>query len=318
MDKISVIAPVYNVEPYIRKALDSIINQTYKNLEIILVDDGSPDNCGKICDEYALKDNRIKVLHIKNSGPAVARNAGLDIATGKFIGFIDPDDYFELDMYETLYNAITKTNAGLVVCNWYIGTENNWKRYAFFPNKEILTSNEAFETFYNNMYVWNKLYRKEVVGNLRQIETYAQDVYYTFTTLTRIEKVVCIDKCLCYYRMNPTSRQHTKKFKKNFLEFLKVSDMEMEYAQEQGLFELRNKLYRFRLYIVTQWLSFIALEDKPDIESVKVLLEDLKKNKFSLFKTKMSLKAKLFIIACFFNFNLASKIYKLRKKFKKS
>ena len=87
MDKISVIVPVYNVEPYIRKALDSIINQTYKNLEIILVDDGSPDNCGKICDEYALKDNRIKVLHIKNSGPAVARNAGIDIATGDFIGF---------------------------------------------------------------------------------------------------------------------------------------------------------------------------------------------------------------------------------------
>ena len=316
MDKISVIAPVYNVEPYIRKALDSIINQTYKNLEIILVDDGSPDNCGKICDEYALKDNRIKVLHIKNSGPAVARNAGLDIATGEFIGFIDADDFFEPDMYETLYNAITKTNAGLAVCNWYIGTENNWKRYDFFPNKEILTSNEAFEAFYNNMYVWNKLYRKEVVGNLRQIETYAQDVYYTLNTFKRIEKVVCINKCLCYYRMNPTSRQHTKKFKKNFLEFLKVSDMEMEYAQEQGLFDLKNKLYRFRLYIVTQWLSFIALEEKPDIESVKVLLEDLKKNNFSFFKTKKSLKSKCFIMCSFINFNLASKIYKLMNMFK--
>jgi len=318
MDKISVIAPVYNVEPYIRKALDSIINQTYKNLEIILVDDGSPDNCGKICDEYALKDNRIKVLHIKNGGPAVARNAGLDIATGDFIGFIDPDDYFELDMYETLYNAITKTNAGLVVCNWYEGYENNWKKNTDFPDKEILTSNEAFEAFYNHMFVWNKLYRKEVVGNLRQIETYAQDVYYTLNTFKRIEKVVCINKCLCYYRMNPTSRQHTKKFKKNFLEFLKVSDMEMEYAQEKGLFDLKNKLYKFRLYIVTKWLSFIIVEEKPDIESAKALLKDLKKNKFSLFKTKMSLKAKLFIIACFFNFNLVSKIYKLRKKFKKS
>ena len=168
------------------------------------------------------------------------------------------------------------------------------------------------------MYVWNKLYRKEVVGNLRQIETYAQDVYYTFTTLTRIDKVVCIDKCLCYYRMNPTSRQHTKKFKKNFLKFFKVSDMEMDYAQQNKLFDLKDKLHRFRLNLVSQWLTFIALENKPDIECAKVLLEDLKKNKFSLFKTKMSLKAKLFIIACFFNFNLASKIYKLRKKFKKS
>lgn len=313
MDKISVIVPVYNVEPYIRQSLDSIVNQTYKNLEIILTDDGSPDNCGKICDEYALKDNRIKVLHIKNSGPAVARNAGLDIATGDFIGFIDPDDYFELDMYETLYNAITKTNAGLVVCNWYKGTENNWTKNTDFPNKEILTSNEAFECFYNHMYVWNKLYRKEVVGNLRQIETYAQDVYYTLNTFKRIEKVVCIDKCLCYYRMNPTSRQHTKKFKKNFLEFLKVSDMEMEYAQEQELFDLKNKLCNFRLNIVSQWLTFIASEETPDIESVKILLEDLKKNNFSFFKSKLSFKIKLFIAGCFFNFGFVSKIYKLIK-----
>ena len=316
MDKISVIAPVYNVEPYLRKALDSIINQTYKNLEIILVDDGSPDNCGKICDEYALKDNRIKVLHIKNGGPAVARNTGLDIATGDFIGFIDPDDYFELDMYEILHNAITRTKAGLAVCNWYKGTENNWEKYSLFPSKEILTPNEAFEAFYNCMYVWNKLYRKEVVGNLRQIETYAQDVYYTFTTLTRRDKVVCVDKCLCYYRMNPTSRQHTKKFKKNFLEFLKVSDMEMEYAETNKLLNLKDKLYNFRMNKTFLWVKFIALEDKPDTESAKLLLEDLKKNGFSFFKTKMSFKRRCFIFLCFINFNLVSFFYKLMLKFK--
>ena len=107
MDKISVIVPFYNVEPYIRNCVDSIINQTYKNLEIILADDGSTDNSGKICDEYALKDNRIKVLHLKNGGPGIARNAGLDVATGKYIGYVDSDDYIEPDMYETLYNAGT-------------------------------------------------------------------------------------------------------------------------------------------------------------------------------------------------------------------
>ena len=126
MDTISVIVPVYKVEPYLKQCVDSIINQTYKNLEIILVDDGSTDNCGKICDEYASKDNRIKVLHIENGGPAVARNAGLDIATGKYIGYVDSDDYIEPDMYETLYNAMIKTNAGLVVCNWYRQDGTNW------------------------------------------------------------------------------------------------------------------------------------------------------------------------------------------------
>ena len=316
MDKISVIVPVYNVEPYIRKSIDSIVNQTYKHLEIILVDDGSPDNCGSICDEYALKDNRIKVLHIENGGPAIARNAGLDIATGDFIGFIDPDDFFELDMYETLYNAITKTNAGLAVCNWYTGTEDNWIKNTKFSNKEILTPSEAFEIFYNSMYVWNKLYRKEIVGNLRQIETYAQDIYYTLTTLTRIDKVVCIDRSLCYYRINPTSRQHTKKFKKNFLEFLKVSDMEMDYAQKNNLNDLRNRLYDWRLYISSQWLMYIALENKFDMESAKILIEDLKKNNFSFFKAKMGLRRKFFIMLSFINFSLASKFCKLtgRKK----
>lgn len=310
MDKISVIIPVYNVEPYIRQSLDSIINQTYKNLEIILIDDGSPDNCGKICDEYSLKDNRIKVLHIKNGGPAVARNAGLDIATGDFIGFMDPDDFFEPDMYETLYNAITRTNAGLAICNWFKGTENNWTKNTVFPDKEILTPNETFEVFYNNMYVWNKLYRKDVVGNLRQIETYAQDVHYTFTVLTRIDKVVCVNEYKCYYRMNPTSRQHAKKFKRNFLEFLKVSDMEMEYAQNNKLFDLKKQLHIFRLYLITDWMRIIALQDKPDIESAGFLLKYIRKNLFDFLKNKVSFKNKCFIIISCINFNLASRMYK--------
>ena len=101
-----------------------------------------------------------------------------------------------------------------------------------------------------------------------------------------------------------------EKFKKNFLEFLKVSDMEMEYAQNNKLFDLKNKLYRFRIYITTKWLSFIALEDNPDIESAKIILADLKKNGFNVFKYKTSLKRKCFIWLSFINFNLASIIYK--------
>ena len=99
-EKISVIVPIYNVEDYLHRCVDSIINQTYTNLEIILVDDGSPDNCLKICDEYAKKDSRIKVVHKKNGGLSDARNAGLEIATGEYIGFVDSDDYISLYFYE--------------------------------------------------------------------------------------------------------------------------------------------------------------------------------------------------------------------------
>ena len=101
---ISVIVPVYNVEEYVEKCVLSIINQTYKNLEIILVDDGSTDNSGKICDEIAIKDNRIKVIHKKNGGLSDARNVGIDIAKGDYLGFVDSDDYIDPDMYSILLN----------------------------------------------------------------------------------------------------------------------------------------------------------------------------------------------------------------------
>ena len=103
-EKISIIIPVYNVEKYLRRCLNSIINQTYKDIEIILVDDGSTDNSGKICDEYKEKDNRIVVIHKENGGLSDARNAGIDIAKGKYIGFIDSDDFADIRMYEIIYN----------------------------------------------------------------------------------------------------------------------------------------------------------------------------------------------------------------------
>ena len=104
-EKISVIIPVYNVEPYLRKCLDSVINQTYRNLEIIIVDDGSPDNCGAICDEYAARDDRVIVIHKKNGGVSAARNDGIRIASGKWITFVDPDDWCEPDYYEMLISS---------------------------------------------------------------------------------------------------------------------------------------------------------------------------------------------------------------------
>ena len=123
-DLISIIVPVYKVEKYIDECIKSIINQTYTNLEIILIDDGSPDNCGKICDEYAKNDKRIKVIHQKNMGQSVARNVGLEYAKGDYIGFVDSDDYIKNNMFEVLHNNLVSYNADISICN-IIKVKNN-------------------------------------------------------------------------------------------------------------------------------------------------------------------------------------------------
>jgi len=119
LPKVSVIVPVYKVEEYLRQCIESIIVQTYANLEIVLVDDGSPDNCGKICDEYAEKDARIIVIHKQNGGLSDARNVGIEVATGEYLTFVDSDDWLENDMVETLYNNIVNHNADISCCGYY-------------------------------------------------------------------------------------------------------------------------------------------------------------------------------------------------------
>ena len=122
METISIIVPIYNVERYIRRAVDSIRSQIYTSLEIILVDDGSPDNSGAICDEYAKIDSRIKVIHKKNGGLSDARNVGIEAATGAYLGFVDGDDYIEPEMYQKLYTALTQNHAQISMCSFrYVG-----------------------------------------------------------------------------------------------------------------------------------------------------------------------------------------------------
>ncbi len=123
--KVSVIVPVYKAEKYIHRCLGSLVNQTLHDIEIILVDDGSPDNSRKICDDYAAKDNRIKVIHKENGGVSSARNAGIKAATGEYSIHCDPDDWVELTAYEKLYNKAKETDADMVVCDYYAVTNGN-------------------------------------------------------------------------------------------------------------------------------------------------------------------------------------------------
>lgn len=164
-DKISVIVPVYKVEPYLKKCLNSIVKQTYRNLEIILVDDGSPDNCGAICDAYAVKDRRITVIHQKNGGVSSARNAGLAKVSGDWIGWVDSDDWIELDMYEYLLRNALKYRADIAVCSRHEVKENRLT-YRGWEEPTLLKREEALKSLLENdlmqNYCCDKLWRKEL------------------------------------------------------------------------------------------------------------------------------------------------------------
>ena len=193
--KISIIVPVYKVEPYIHKCVDSILNQTFKDFELILVDDGSPDNCGKICDEYAKKDNRIKVIHKENGGQATARNAALDIAKGAYIGFVDSDDYIEPDMYELLYSMCIENNCDIANCSSTIYFKNRVQvngghNLMIHDTKEAMKV--ATEGLLYDECLWTKLIKKELFNELRIPEGIAyEDTAFTYKLIDRAKKVCC-------------------------------------------------------------------------------------------------------------------------------
>ena len=203
-DLISIIIPVYKVEKYLEKCIESVLKQTYKNLQIILVDDGSPDSCGKICDEYAKKDVRIEVIHKENGGLSDARNVGISKAKGKYIGFVDSDDYIKNDMYEILYTLIKKYNADVSICNLYDvidekeyirNKENQIQEYNRIDIlKEILLDRNI------QSYAWNKLYKKELFDEIKYpVGKKYEDIGTTFYVLEKCKKVVVTGRPEYYY-----------------------------------------------------------------------------------------------------------------------
>ena len=170
---ISVIVPVYNVQKYVKKSVESILQQTYKNLEIILVDDGSTDESGDICDMLACSDNRVTVIHKKNGGLSDARNAGLDRATGEFVGFVDSDDYIEKNMYEVLEERLNINGADISCCGRYVVQESDGRKTSYFTSagEEVLSPCQAIGKLLIwdgcDSAAWDKLYKAELFRNHR-------------------------------------------------------------------------------------------------------------------------------------------------------
>lgn len=196
---ISIIVPVYKVEKYLKKCLDSIINQTHKNLEIIIVDDGSPDGCPNICDEYSKNDDRIKVIHQKNMGLSIARNNGIKLATGEYIGFVDSDDFIEPTMYEDLYNAIIKNNAQMSICNFNVITNKDKYKRNDYPENKTYDKMEILKEILLDKniqsYAWNKLYKKELFDGIQYpAGKKYEDIGTTFYLAEKCDKIQLIGK----------------------------------------------------------------------------------------------------------------------------
>lgn len=212
--KISVIVPVYKVEPYLRKCLDSIVGQTYRNLEIILVDDGSPDNCGEICDEYAERDERIRVIHKKNGGLSSARNAGLKLATGLYIGFVDSDDWIESDMYEYLLKGAQRSGSDITMCSFSSDTKTSSQKVGYRSEQLLNNSSAMWELLKdaetsNN--VWNKLFRRELIEGIFFPEGRVyEDISVMYRLYERTRTVLVRPEIKYHYLCNPAGIMMSK------------------------------------------------------------------------------------------------------------
>ena len=203
---ISVIVPVYNVSEYLEKCFYSLKNQSYKNIEIILVDDGSKDDSGLICDKLLKIDDRVKVIHKKNGGLSSARNFGMELATGDYILFVDSDDWIEYDMIEILYNLIEEYDADISVGGVLKVWDNGKKEIMMnFPNRKVLNCKEALKSLLwqdnLNVAVWNKLYKKEIIKNILFAEgKINEDVDWSWKAIANSNKIVICNELLYNYR----------------------------------------------------------------------------------------------------------------------
>ncbi len=212
---ISVIVPVYKVEKYLNKCIESIVNQTYKNLEIILVDDGSPDNCPQICDDWAKKDKRIKVLHKKNEGAGKARNDGMDMMSGSFVSFIDSDDYISPIFYDYLMSLFVDDKIDLVECSFANVSDNDFSfdLISKLEEVEITDCKNALKDNINDtifrQIIWNKLYKKDIIQDIEfPINKKIDDEFWTYKVISNSRKLAHSNRVLYAYRQQEDSVMH--------------------------------------------------------------------------------------------------------------
>ncbi len=248
---ISVIIPVYKVEDYIRRCVDSVLTQTYGNLEIILVDDGSPDRCGEICDEYAAKDKRVVSIHKKNGGLSDARNAGMEVCKGEYITFLDSDDWVVPDYIERLYRLLTDTGSDISACSFIKTSDEEAKpdsspeEVRVFSNIEALDkmeSNTDIQLYIQLVVAWGKLYKRDLFrGVTYPVGKLHEDEFTTYKVIYRAQRIAITSAQLLYYWQREDSIMGAGFNVKGNLDATEALKERAEFYQREGLHELGSR-----------------------------------------------------------------------------
>ena len=309
MPKVSVIIPVYKAEKFIDECIGSVLNQTFSDFEIILIDDGSPDNSGAICDEYVLKDNRIKAFHQKNGGVCVARNAGLDRATGDYVLFLDSDDYMPKDAIETLYNDAIENDAGIVVGRMFSDTEeikadNSLEIWS--GSEAMVKGMEDHPALYG---CCTKLFKRDLIEDVRFVEgrKVHEDGFFLFLAMIKLPVIAIRNKCTYIYRCNPNSASH-EAFSEKYFDVLYFCERKHQIIKENfpELSEkFNNKIVKAH---ITMLHLFCKTKDKKYNKDVKNSIKMVRKYS-KYFVAAVPGEKKFFLIVKYGGYPLFRRLY---------
>ncbi len=273
MPTISIIIPVYNVEPFIRKCINSILAQSYTDFELILINDGSTDNCGRICDEYSLNDARIRVIHKRNGGQSTARNAGIDIARGVYLSFIDADDYIDPIMIETLYKLAVQYNADISECGYISVFQDHEVVSEFGEGIEFGEGNFLLERFISaDIFhgVWSKLFKKSLYANTRFPNgRIYEDTWMTLNFCLEKLRYVRTQEPLYYYYQRDSSTLRSEVSQRKAREYIYILESQLDLITEKITDSVLKKRLRARIMENSVfWYLSLALSDQKPIRLI--------------------------------------------------
>lgn len=325
---VSVILPIYNVEKYLARAVESVSNQTYTNLEIILVDDGSTDSSGKICDDMSLRDNRIKVIHKPNGGVSDARNVGKKLAIGKYILFVDPDDYIDEKMIEVLVNNIQEYDADVSCCQYMDVYDNNsFPQYGDVRIKKLINRGEFLKEYLYDTYitasVCTKLMKREISDKIDfPVGKVYEDAFYHLELAKTADRFICITKPLYYY-YHRTNSITTKPYRKENMYAIEAYNNYLRYIEDDYEGKLKKSLRKSALFRLIHanfgvFDKIIVEKDYKDIPEYLVVKKFLKSNVIKMiFDRNFSFSRMLGGFILLINENLYKKILLLDKQKKR-